>query len=91
MPNFTLCRKLLRYALLRVKSSLQEIESKSKFILDELQSTLHKLDTFCLLHNVSDGLTTWSIENTELWLRFCKQNVKNICLDLIQKVCIVFQ
>lgn len=91
VPNFKLCRKLLRYALLRVKSSPQEMENKSNFLLDQLQSTLHKLDTFCLLHDVSNGLATWSIENTELWLRFCKENVKNICLDFIQKVCIVFQ
>jgi len=72
----------LRYALLRVKSSSQGLENKLLFLLDQLQSTLHKLDTFCLLHDVSD----WSIENTELWLSFCKQNVNDICLDLIQKV-----
>ncbi|XP_060837150.1 uncharacterized protein LOC132919505 isoform X1 [Rhopalosiphum padi] len=81
VPSFTLCRKLLRYALLRVKSSSQGLENKLTFLLDQLQSTLHKLDTFCLLHDVSD----WSIENTELWLSFCKQNVNDICLDLVQK------
>jgi len=73
-----------------VKSSPEELECKPIFLLDQLQSTLHKLDTFCLLHNVSDSLTTWSIENTELWLRFCKQDINNICLDLVQKVCIVY-
>lgn len=77
----------MRYALLRVKSVPLESEYKSISLLDQLQSTLHKLDTFCLLHNVSDSLTTWSIENTELWLRFCKQDINNICLDLVKKVC----
>lgn len=86
VPNFTLFRKLLRYALFRVKSSSsQGLENKLPFLLDQLQSKLHKLDTFCLLYDVSDELT-WSIENTELWLRFCKQSVNSICLDLIQKV-----
>lgn len=84
VPNFKLFRKLLRYALLRIKSSSQELDNKSFFILDELQSKLHKLATFCLLYNVFDELT-WS-ENTEVWIRFSKQSVNNICLDLIQKV-----
>lgn len=73
-----------------MKSSPEESECKPILLLDQLQSTLHKLDTFCLLHNVSDSVTTWSIENTELWLRFCKQDINNICLDLVQKVCIVY-
>lgn len=86
VPNFTLFRKLLRYALLRVKSSSSEgSENKSIFLLDRLQSKLHKLDTFCLLYDVCSELT-WSIENIELWIRFCKQSVNNICLDLIEKV-----
>ncbi|VVC25678.1 Hypothetical protein CINCED_3A000948 [Cinara cedri] len=85
VPNFTLYRKLLRYALLRVKSSPQTLQDKSIFLLDQLQSTLHKFDTFCLLYDDSDSITTWSIENTELWLRFYKQNENLICLDLIQK------
>lgn len=80
-----LCRKLLKYALLRVKTSSQESENK-EFLLDRLQSTMHKLDTFCLLYDVSEGISTWSIENTELWLRFCKQNVNQICLGFVQKV-----
>lgn len=58
-------------------------------LLDQLQSTLHKLVTFCFLNNVSDSSTTWSIEKTEQWLRFCKQDVNSICLDLIQNVCTV--
>lgn len=81
-----LCRKLLRYALLRVKSASQESDTKSLYLLDQLQSTLHKLDTFCLLNDVSEVVTTGSIENIETWIRFCKQNVNNICLDLIRKV-----
>ncbi|XP_050522143.1 uncharacterized protein LOC126894881 isoform X2 [Daktulosphaira vitifoliae] len=86
VPNFTLCRKLLRYALSRVKSSIQENFNKSsEVLLDQLQSNLHKLDTFCLLHPMSDGSTIWSIEDTELWLRFSKDNINNICLNLIQK------
>lgn len=90
MPNFTLCRKLLKYALLRVKSSSHESENKTILLLSNLQSLLHKLDTFCFLYDVSEpeGLTSWSIENTELWLRFCKQDVNQICLDFLQKVCI---
>lgn len=71
---------------MRVKSSSQTLEDQSIFLLDQLQSTLHKFDTFCLLYDDSNSMTTWSIENTELWLRFCKQNENNICLDLIQKV-----
>lgn len=71
---------------MRVKSSPQESKNKL-FLLNELQSILHKLDTFCLLYDVSEGSTTWSIENTELWLRFNKQNVNFICLDFVQKVC----
>lgn len=74
---------------MRVKSS-QMSEDKLTFILDKLQSTLHKLNTFCLLHDESNILSTWSIENTELWLRFCKQDVNKICLDLIQKVLTLF-
>lgn len=75
---------------MRVKSSSQGSEN-TLFLLNELQSTLHKLDTFCLLYDVSEDLTTWSIENTELWLRFSKQNVNLICLDCVQKVCIIIQ
>lgn len=65
---------------------MEDSDSKVIFLLNQLQSTLHKLDTFCLLHDISDGLTTWSIEDTELWLHFCKQNANSICLDLIKKV-----
>lgn len=81
-----LCRKLLRYALSRVKTSVQKSDNDSILLLDQLQSTLHKLDTFCLLHYVSDASTNLSVEDAELWLRFCKQNVSKICLDLLQKV-----
>jgi len=81
-----LCRKVLKYALLRVKASSQQPERGVEFLLDKLQSMIHKLDTFCLLYDVSEDCTTWRIENTELWLCFCKQNVNQICLDFVQKV-----
>ncbi|XP_050441522.1 uncharacterized protein LOC126846278 [Adelges cooleyi] len=86
VPNFALCRKLLRYALSRMKSLFQEYSNgKSLVVLDQLQLTLHKLDTFCLLYNVSDGSAICSIEDTELWLQFSKQDVDSIFLNLIQK------